>query len=203
VARESRTRLRAPQRRVTIVDSARHLFLRHGFNGATTRAIARRAGVTEAVLYQYFTSKEDLFDETMIRPISGNVESLLAKLSALTASVSGSVEDTAVSERELLSEVVRLVPEIGALFYSEPEVGATLYQNIIAPHFAATAKETARQREVSEDRAELLLTLAYGMNLGLALHQRFSDAPIDEEAAARTLTELIRHGTEGTPPQAS
>jgi AcrR family transcriptional regulator len=200
VPRESRTRLRAHERRATIVDSARYLFQRHGFNGATTRAIARRAGVTEAVLYQYFTSKEDLFDETMVRPISGNVESLLTKLSGLAGSISESSDRTLVRERELLTEVVRLVPGIGALFYSEPEVGAALYRDFIAPHFEAATKDLARQRDIGDQKAELLLTLAYGMNLGIALHQRFSDTPMDEDGVVGSLSELIRHGTEGTPP---
>ena len=195
---QSRTRLPAHERRATIVASARHLFLRHGFNGATTRAIARHSGVTEAVLYQYFASKEELFDETMVQPISGNVDALLARLGALAASLSD--DSTETSERELLTEVVRLVPGIGALFYSEPEVGAALYGTFIGPRFEAATKDLARTRDVPEDRAELLLTLAYGMNLGLGLHQRFAEEPLDSDAVVRSLTELIRGGTEGTRP---
>jgi AcrR family transcriptional regulator len=197
---QSRTRLPAHERRATIVASARELFLRHGFNGATTRAIARHAGVTEAVLYQYFAGKEELFDETMVRPISGNVDALLSRLGALAASLSG--PDTEACERELLSEVVRLVPGIGALFYSEPEVGATLYGNFIGPRFAAATEELARDRGVPSERAELLLTLAYGMNLGLGLHQRFASEPLEPDSVVRSLTELIRHGTEGSRPPA-
>ena len=55
------TRLPAEQRRKQIVAAAVNVFARHGYRGATTRAIAAEAGVAEALLYKYFSSKEALF----------------------------------------------------------------------------------------------------------------------------------------------
>ncbi|UBV44888.1 TetR/AcrR family transcriptional regulator (plasmid) [Deinococcus taeanensis] len=43
-----------------IVEAAHEVFLEQGF-GATTAAIARRAGVSEGTLFNRFASKEDLF----------------------------------------------------------------------------------------------------------------------------------------------
>ncbi|MFN0088150.1 MAG: TetR/AcrR family transcriptional regulator [Blastocatellia bacterium] len=37
------------------------IFSRKGFRGATTREIARAAGVTEALVFQHFAGKEDLY----------------------------------------------------------------------------------------------------------------------------------------------
>lgn len=45
-----------------MLESARHLFLEHGYHATTTRAIARAADVSDALLYRYFPSKRDLFD---------------------------------------------------------------------------------------------------------------------------------------------
>lgn len=42
--------------------SARRLFIENGYHGTTTRAIARAADVSDALLYRYFPSKRDLFD---------------------------------------------------------------------------------------------------------------------------------------------
>ncbi len=47
-----------------IVDAAREVFLEHGFS-ATTAEIARRAGVSEGTLFKRFSSKEELFAETI------------------------------------------------------------------------------------------------------------------------------------------
>lgn len=43
-----------------ILDAANRLFLEGGFRGATTRRIAREAGVNEVTLFRHFASKEEL-----------------------------------------------------------------------------------------------------------------------------------------------
>jgi AcrR family transcriptional regulator len=52
-----------------IVQAAREEFKRSGFAGATTAAIARKAEVTEAQLFRCFSSKSNLFRETVFKPI--------------------------------------------------------------------------------------------------------------------------------------
>ena len=49
-----------------IMDGARTVFLRDGFDGASMNDIARVAGVSKGTLYVYFDSKEQLF-EALIR----------------------------------------------------------------------------------------------------------------------------------------
>ena len=47
-----------------IVDAAREAFLEHGFT-ATTAEIARRAGISEGIIFKRFGSKEELFARTV------------------------------------------------------------------------------------------------------------------------------------------
>ncbi len=47
--------------RERIVGAARVLFAEKGYDGATTGAIAGRAGVAEGTIYRHFQSKKDLF----------------------------------------------------------------------------------------------------------------------------------------------
>ena len=54
-------RLAAPDRRQQILAVAMDLFARRGFRGTTTRQIAERAGVNEAILFRHFPHKEDLY----------------------------------------------------------------------------------------------------------------------------------------------
>ena len=49
------------ERRQAIVDAALPLFAEHGLSGVTTRQIAQAAGVSEALLYRHFASKDEIF----------------------------------------------------------------------------------------------------------------------------------------------
>ena len=53
-------------KRRQIIEGARQVFLRDGFDGASMNDVARVAGVSKGTLYVYFDNKEDLF-EAMIR----------------------------------------------------------------------------------------------------------------------------------------
>ena len=54
-------RLTGEERRGTILEAAIEVFATGGFRGATTAALARAAGITEALLYRHFRSKKQLF----------------------------------------------------------------------------------------------------------------------------------------------
>jgi len=54
-------RVPATERRKQILKVAQSIFARQGFRGTTTRQIADRAGVNEAIVFRYFQSKEDLY----------------------------------------------------------------------------------------------------------------------------------------------
>ncbi len=45
-----------------IKDAAKRIFITHGFNGCTSREIAKEAGINVALLNYYFKSKGQLFD---------------------------------------------------------------------------------------------------------------------------------------------
>ena len=54
-------RIPAAQRHKQILAVAAELFARQGFHGTTTRQIAERAQVNEAILFRHFPQKEDLY----------------------------------------------------------------------------------------------------------------------------------------------
>jgi len=65
---ETKTRITAEERKISIVESARPLFADKGFNGTSVRDIARAAKVSEALLYKHFPSKDALYKEIQIYP---------------------------------------------------------------------------------------------------------------------------------------
>jgi AcrR family transcriptional regulator len=58
--------------RQRLLDAAAHVFARDGLNGATTRAIAREAGVNEVTLFRLFQSKENLLAAVVGRTFDEN-----------------------------------------------------------------------------------------------------------------------------------
>lgn len=65
----SRKRLSQVERRTQIVDVAMRLFASKGFKGTTTRAIATAAGVSEAIIFRHFETKEDLYNAIIAHTI--------------------------------------------------------------------------------------------------------------------------------------
>ena len=55
-------RLPARERRKAILQAVKRVFAAKGFDGATTRELAEAAGVSEALLYKHFPSKESLYE---------------------------------------------------------------------------------------------------------------------------------------------
>ncbi|MES1258802.1 MAG: TetR/AcrR family transcriptional regulator [Acidobacteriota bacterium] len=55
------TRMAGEDRRRQLIEVAIDLFSRRGFAGTTTREIAAAAGVTEAIIFRHFTTKQDFY----------------------------------------------------------------------------------------------------------------------------------------------
>jgi len=54
----AQVRYKAADRKVQIIEVATRLFARQGFQGTTTKQIAEHAGVTEALIFRHFGTKE-------------------------------------------------------------------------------------------------------------------------------------------------
>jgi TetR/AcrR family transcriptional regulator len=63
--RTSTQRLPASDRRRQLVETALDFFSRKGFGGTTTKEIAAAAGVTEAIIFRHFPTKQDLYNAVL------------------------------------------------------------------------------------------------------------------------------------------
>ncbi|MBK6580821.1 MAG: TetR/AcrR family transcriptional regulator [Sandaracinaceae bacterium] len=72
-----------------ILEASAHVLEVHGFEGATTARIAAKAGVSVGSLYQYFGTKEALFDALTAELI----ERLMLAVAPVVAAPAGTVED--------------------------------------------------------------------------------------------------------------
>lgn len=56
-------------RKSAVLDAARELFLERGFNGTTTKQIAEKCELSEATLFFYFRSKNEIFTSLLFEGI--------------------------------------------------------------------------------------------------------------------------------------
>jgi len=74
-------RMNAGDRRRQLLDAALDLFSRKGFGGTTTKEIAAAAGVTEAIIFRHFPSKQALYTAVLDSKVeSCEHEEWLAKI---------------------------------------------------------------------------------------------------------------------------
>lgn len=64
-----------------LASAAAEEFESKSYTGATTAAIARRAGVAEALLFNHFGSKAQLFEDTIFRPLEQHFDMFQASVS--------------------------------------------------------------------------------------------------------------------------
>lgn len=76
----ARTRVARAVREELMLEAAEEVFGSAGFRGASMDAIAERSGITKAMLYQYFASKEALYDACTERVRSRLFDSLEERL---------------------------------------------------------------------------------------------------------------------------
>lgn len=144
------------QTRTAIADAALELFLEHGFDRVTVADVGRRAGVSTNTVFNYFSTKEDLFFDRQ-----AEAEGHLAALVRDRAPGSCPVE--AVRD-DLLAALRRSEPMLGL------SAGASRFWEVVQ----ASSALRARAREIG-DRAEAALAAA------LAEHPPASAAVLDDE----------------------
>lgn len=106
VTRQTRSAVRMPpeQRKQQILDSAQALVIRSGYANATMQAVAREAGVTRPVVYEFYRDRAELLRDLLDR----ETEKVLALL--LTAMpVPDGGEDLGTVVRSTMNRFLRLV----------------------------------------------------------------------------------------------
>src|SRR4051794_11775074 len=76
------------ERRAAILVAVRQVFAAKGFHGTTTRELAAAAGVSEALLFKHFPTKEALFSAMQMSCCDQQAIGQLERLKALEPSAS-------------------------------------------------------------------------------------------------------------------
>lgn len=73
-------RKKSEERRQAMIDVAAEVFNEIGFEGASMAEISARIGGSKATLYNYFTSKEEIFVEVMLKQVGCQFEEAFTAL---------------------------------------------------------------------------------------------------------------------------
>lgn len=96
-------RMTGEQRREAILRAVRVLFAEKGFEAATTRELARAAGVSEALLFKHFPDKESLYEAMLDDFAKASDQGVAERLAALEPSTASLV----LLVHALLARVIR------------------------------------------------------------------------------------------------
>src|SRR6266850_3929345 len=135
------TRFSSADRREQILEVATGLFAQQGFQGTTTKVIAEKSGVTEALIFRHFPSKEELYWAVIERKIDG-----AAPLERLLDNLEAGGDDLGVLSRvafEVLERRAKDQTLSRLLLYSaleKHELSERFFRNYIANYFEVLAR---------------------------------------------------------------
>jgi AcrR family transcriptional regulator len=72
------------QKTEAILDAARTVFSRRGFEGTTVDAVAAEAGIAKGTVYLYFKSKDEMYTAALVRDVQTQVNAAREQMAAQT-----------------------------------------------------------------------------------------------------------------------
>jgi len=125
-------RLDSDERRKAIVEAAVPLFARNGFSGTTTRELAAAAGVSEALLFRHFPSKQSVFLELLKQWLEG-LDREMGKAMSASASVPEGLMAMAGQMKGVFAAADGRLP-LFLEFWQQARRDPAVWKELIAPY---------------------------------------------------------------------
>lgn len=197
----TRRRLPGDQRRHQILAAAREVFLARGLQGARTKDIAAAAGITEALVYRHFASKDELFEAAVVAPLEAAVAKLVLDSGEPPAEVDTAgtvmVERTRVFVRDLVEVLEESAPLLGAMLFGDVTRAPTRLRDHVTPFLERTSAVVATNLDWWPHRdfdPQVLTRVIFGGVWFETLNARLTGAPLDKDRLADELSRLVVHG---------
>ena len=191
-----RTRLRPEDRKQLILEAARRAFSASGdVRGTTIKQIADEAGISEGIIYRYFASKDELFVEAAVSPLTAAIQASLEKIAQFDLSRVGP-DLQELSERyysETIDAITDLLPLLGLVLFGDPHYAVPFYRDVLAPALEEVRKswDSAYRRETGTSfPTKLSASTHFGAILMLALEQRLAERPPQVRRVAKDMVTL-------------
>ena len=182
-----------------ILGAAVSCFAEHGYDAATTRAIAARAGVSEGLIHRYFGSKEGLLlaimRQFLDQSVAPELQSQTDLKPALQQFLLRSLDQHQSAVETMRVMVARAIVDRG--------VGRAMGQDIEETHIAGLVRrleELYPESDPSQREAAAFVLSAFSFVLGFMAPQVFCLRSLDFAFVAGWLADLIAEKLEGNPP---
>lgn len=176
-----------------IISAAYQVLAEKGYDQASTKEIARAAGVAQGLISYYFSSKDALFAEVFRRESERYCESLGFVREQGDRPLTGDTIAAALSvpkqRAESHPEWIRLRYELFALGLRNPAVAGSIKDTLAnkRAHLAGLIETVSKlPREHAERLAPILMSVFDGLGL-----QMLSDEEFDYEGAYDTLAAML------------
>jgi len=193
------TRLSGADRRRQILRVAGDLFSRHGFTGTTTREIAKRARVNEAIIFRHFPTKEDLYwgvidDMCQRREFQKELQQRLQKQKDLR-------ELFVTFSKEVLQRDTKLTRLLLFCALENHKLSERFFQTFVAKYYEILAAHIRQRMNEGELRKMDPLLASRGFLGMIAYHRliqeiygwkRFQDFDVDK--VSETFTDIWLNG---------
>jgi len=163
---------RSPNARDRLLEVSVDVFGKHGFDAATTRMIAKKAGVNIAAIPYYFNGKEGLYHKVVAYiagKLESQVESTLLEIEERVAEGNLSGEEALVLLEKLLEKMINFMvgspeaPRFARIVLREQLYPSSaydiLFNRIMAPMINAVAKMVATATGTTSSRVASLRAL--------------------------------------------
>jgi AcrR family transcriptional regulator len=151
-----------------ILDAALEVFAKQGYHSSTVDAIAKTAGISKGLLYNYFKSKDDVLNELMI----GMMEVLMFEIMPLKPGEKFRKEDI-INFINTGIDLVLAKPYYWKLYFSvalQPEVMAMVFDKMmkmVQPYLSAM---TEFYREKGIENPEVMMRYLSAVMDGVQFH---------------------------------
>lgn len=206
-------RMSGDERRSQILQIAIKLFSQNGFRGTTTKEIARAAGVSEAMVFRHFATKDELYHAILdYKACEGTASNPCEQVAGLIAGkddrrVFYNLMLNALNHHERDPEFMRL------LFHSALEghelAEIFIERNIVPVYEQMCAYLSERQRD-GAIRADINPRVIVRAFVGMMIHHALNNSlwdrkrrllDVSNEEAARDFAEILLRGIANTNGQ--
>ncbi|MDP3064301.1 MAG: TetR/AcrR family transcriptional regulator [Chloroflexota bacterium] len=199
---QSTERLPAPQRRQQILDTALELFAERGYSATSTRALAQRLGVSEALIFRYFATKRDILLALISSP---NLLELEEEIAHIAGDPHKDVEARWVAGITALLRYLRRNQRFFRIIYDEAQRDREVANAYLEQVLTRLGRTVVGYFQESIDRGEhrrlnagLVATAVFGTVFNLVVVKDWlhiqDGQQLDEEQMARELADIFLYG---------
>lgn len=154
--------------RTKLLRAGAAVFAREGLQGATTRMIAREAGVNEVTLFRLFESKERLLAEVLANERKAQCDTLLSK-TAWTQDLRADLHAHAVAFNAMLEKNEAMIRTLIGEARRQPVHAKQVIQEAVRPAREAFITYLTEARKQGRVRRDVKLPAAVDMFTGMLL----------------------------------